>query len=55
MITHIRWGELVAEHAPRGVGEDWSTVHAHHERLWPEGLSVQRGAFSVYEEAAQWS
>jgi transposase len=48
-------GELVAEHAPRGVGEGWSTLPTHHERLWREALSVQRRALSVYEEAAQWS
>ncbi len=48
-------GQLVVEHQPRPVGEGWSTVPGHHERLWRETLQVEQRDLSAYEEAAQWS
>jgi len=48
-------GAVVAIHAPRGVGEGWSTVAQHHERLWREALAVERRDLGVYEEAGRWN
>lgn len=47
--------EVAAEHRLRPVGEGWSTVPGHHERLWRETLAVERRPLCIYEEATQWS
>jgi len=45
----------VAEHRLRPVGQGWSTVPTHHERLWRETLVVQRRDLRIYEEVARCS
>lgn len=43
---------LVATHLLRSQQEGWSTIPAHHAKLWQDTLQVEQRSLTVYEELA---